>query len=1174
MKILKSGSEKHHWLVLVFASILLSSAGILANNALAQVNLLPPPTGLSASTVSTSQINLSWYAPSNTGSAGVNGYKIERSADKGSTWSAIVSNTGNTGTAYSDNGLAASTTYTYRVSAIYLAGTSPPSNTASATTQSTTYQLTVTTKLTTGGSHTGTYTELRNSTGQIVATGFTPTAFILSNGVQYTVGVGNYATYFFDHWLDTNSTINPRPVSITSNQTITAVFVNKALTLSPSWGLVGTTVTATGTTFSPSHAITLTYDGTALITSPSTITSNSTGGFSATFQVPTSTAGTHQVQATDGTNTYSALFTVASGSSTISLNTNTTNIGDGIRITGTNFSPSSQITLTYDGYPFVQNSTNDDSTPSTVKTDSSGNFVAIIATEHSVTGIHTISAKDLAKNTASQSITVTPHVFIYPTSGHNGTKILIPDGQGNGFAASSPITIKFGSTTITPSSAITTDTTGNFGASFIVPSTASPNTYPVSISDGKGNTYSTSFTVTPSTTPMYSTQSVVTGLNMPDSFAFIPDNGPGADGSGAFMVVEKNTGNVIVFKNTNGQFVRQPVPFVTVPNLQTGAEDNGLLGIAFDPKWTSSKLVYFYATRTVSGSVVGEVIRYHATNDSSGNIVADQSVGELIILGNIPNWRDGHNGGCLKFDSAGNLYITASDGWTFVAGQDLTTLQGKMLRITPLASPVNGQLYSIPSTNPFASSTNTSIKKEIWAYGVRNPFTFDIDSETGRIYVSDVGYNAWERIDDFSIAGSNAGWPNYESPPFGNPQNLANYTPQVYWYPHEGVESQTAPEGLQAITGGAFYHGSYYPNLQGAYFFGDYGVHFIAALLPSSVATPQTDPASGVPKGQVIPIYYGQSISPISMASWNQKLYFLDLNGNVSVLNYDTDQPSSAGSATPVAPTGLKATAISPSQINLDWNAPTGTSLIVTGYKIERIAGSNTNWATIVSNTGNTSTKYSDTGLVPSTIYTYRVSAIYVAVESQPSNSASATTQCYICKLTVTTKLTTGGSLVGMYSTLNNGTTGNITASGFTPVTFTLTSGKLYTVGMGNYSAFVFDYWLDTNSTINPRPVSIINNTQITAVYLDKAPLILNPSKGPAGITVTATGTAFANSTKITLTYDGAIVATNPGIITSNSTGGFSATFQVPLGSVGPHEVQATDRIITHSAVFTDTAGP
>src|SRR5205807_4162438 len=104
----------------------------------------------------------------------------------------------------------------------------------------------------------------------------------------------------------------------------------------------------------------------------------------------------------------------------------------------------------------------------------------------------------------------------------------------------------------------------------------------------------------------------------------IPDNGPGVDGSGASMVNEKNTGNVDVFKNVNGQFVRQSVNFVTVPNLQTNYETNGLLGIAFDPNWTSSKLVYFYVNRTVSGSVVGEVLRYHATTDSSGNIVADQ----------------------------------------------------------------------------------------------------------------------------------------------------------------------------------------------------------------------------------------------------------------------------------------------------------------------------------------------------------------------------------------------------------------------------------------------------------------------------------------------------------------------------------------------------------------------
>ena len=96
----------------------------------------PPgaPTNLSASPVSSTQIALSWSAPSNNGGSPIIGYRVERSADNGATWS-IVTNTGN-GTAYTDGGLARTTTYTYRVSALNLGNNNPsaPSNTASATT--------------------------------------------------------------------------------------------------------------------------------------------------------------------------------------------------------------------------------------------------------------------------------------------------------------------------------------------------------------------------------------------------------------------------------------------------------------------------------------------------------------------------------------------------------------------------------------------------------------------------------------------------------------------------------------------------------------------------------------------------------------------------------------------------------------------------------------------------------------------------------------------------------------------------------------------------------------------------------------------------------------------------------------------------------------------------------
>ncbi|HZS74510.1 MAG TPA: fibronectin type III domain-containing protein [Candidatus Nitrosotalea sp.] len=93
-----------------------------------------PPTNLSATTTSSSQINLSWTAPANNGGSAITGYQIERSTDAGSTWNTISSNTGSAATTFSDTGLAQNTSYTYRVSAINSVGTSSPSNTASATT--------------------------------------------------------------------------------------------------------------------------------------------------------------------------------------------------------------------------------------------------------------------------------------------------------------------------------------------------------------------------------------------------------------------------------------------------------------------------------------------------------------------------------------------------------------------------------------------------------------------------------------------------------------------------------------------------------------------------------------------------------------------------------------------------------------------------------------------------------------------------------------------------------------------------------------------------------------------------------------------------------------------------------------------------------------------------------
>src|SRR2546428_13131038 len=131
--------DKNHlnlWLVATVFLVLF--APVISNQVVnAQIGILPPqpPTGLTATAISTSQINLSWTAPANNGGSAITGYKIERSTD-GVTFTTIVVNSASTSTTYSDTGLAASTAYTYRVSAINLVGTSSPSNTASATTSS------------------------------------------------------------------------------------------------------------------------------------------------------------------------------------------------------------------------------------------------------------------------------------------------------------------------------------------------------------------------------------------------------------------------------------------------------------------------------------------------------------------------------------------------------------------------------------------------------------------------------------------------------------------------------------------------------------------------------------------------------------------------------------------------------------------------------------------------------------------------------------------------------------------------------------------------------------------------------------------------------------------------------------------------------------------------------
>src|SRR2546428_580522 len=171
--------------------------------------------------------------------------------------------------------------------------------------------------------------------------------------------------------------------------------------------------------------------------------------------------------------------------------------------------------------------------------------------------------------------------------------------------------------------------------------------------------------------------------------------------------------------------------------------------------------------------------------------------------------------------------------------------------------------------------------------------------------------------------------------------------------------------------------------------------------------------------------------------------------------------------------------------------------------------------------------------------------------------------------LNITTEDSFGKTITGYFIILTQ--SGTTVASGFSPVTFTLTNGAQYSVGAGSFGNVVFDHWKDNGSTANPRLISISSDTALVAVYRTSA-ISLNPTEGPAGEPVTVSGNTFAPNSAIKISYDGTSVPTSPATITTNSGGSFTATFTVPASAVGAHTVNATDASSNSaSAQFTVT---
>ena len=242
--------------------------------------------------------------------------------------------------------------------------------------------------------------------------------------------------------------------------------------------------------------------------------------------------------------------------------------------------------------------------------------------------------------------------------------------------------------------------------------------------------------------------------------------------------------------------------------------EQGLLGLAFSP---NGRFVYVNFTDTEGNT--------HVTEFRFDDESADPSSRREVLF--VPQPYSNHNGGALAFGPDGYLYVALGDGGSagdpLDNGQSLSTLLGKVLRISPRAT--EGRPYGIPPDNPFVDKPGA--RPEIWAYGLRNPWRISFDRDTGDLWIGDVGQSGWEEIDvepAGSPGGVNFGWNLYEgNHPFedGNPKGL---TMPIYEYPNG--------DATCSVTGGYVYRGTEIPDLVGAYVFGDYCGGALEAFAP------------------------------------------------------------------------------------------------------------------------------------------------------------------------------------------------------------------------------------------------------------------------------------------------------------------------------------------------------
>lgn len=424
------------------------------------------------------------------------------------------------------------------------------------------------------------------------------------------------------------------------------------------------------------------------------------------------------------------------------------------------------------------------------------------------------------------------------------------------------------------------------------------------------------------------------------------------DGSNRIFVVEQS-GIIKVFPNQNN--ISTTKTFLDITDRVTSGGETGLLGLAFHPNYKNNG--YFYVNYTATNPLRTVISRFSISGSNPDS--ANKNSEQILLTYDQP--FSNHNGGCVAFGPDGYLYIAAGDGGSSGDpqnnAQNITSFLGKIIRID-VGNPQSPLNYGIPTSNPFFDSTNTSIRKEIYAWGMRNTWRFSFDPITDWLWAGDVGQGDWEEVDIIQN-GKNYGWRCYEG---NHPYNLAEcngtYELPIWEYSHSlGI----------SITGGYVYRGQNVPELYGKYIYGDFGSSRVWALEYDGI-NPTVNTQITTAPGLITSFGTDE----------NKELYLVSFNGKIYKFTPTLQV---------MAPTQLNgfssiALGIPPDIIvNLSWNDNSDNE---NGFIIER--KTNNQSFVVIDSVGFNITNYTEWNVVDTTLYTYRVRAYNDNLFSNYSN--------------------------------------------------------------------------------------------------------------------------------------------------------------------------------------------